>query len=350
MRKWVFFTFSVLLILVLACGGEKIPLPEQPDDTGSAAVDDTTYLQLSPVWGQATGYDFNQPKDILLGREPLIYVADSGNDRIAMLDLGGRILGISQTIDNPVALTQDTKLRLLVVNNTNKIYRIDLVAANHDIANAPVELMFEEVDNPDRKYTGIAAFSRTNTQGNAVFGYYVTATGNDKKDNQVLIFPEDFDVRVPNAVNLEPNGLGILSASQPSGVTTLRDFSIDFIFCMVGENSFKVQWITGSEFGFVARLNPADGNFDLFEPGKFSAPEDVTVDLEGNIYVIDAAQNHMFKFSSSGDELQSFGSTGSGEKEFNQPQGIAFFNRTVYIADTGNNRIVRFKLSTDVGK
>jgi sugar lactone lactonase YvrE len=77
-------------------------------------------------------------------------------------------------------------------------------------------------------------------------------------------------------------------------------------------------------------------------------PEDVTVDPEGNIFVVDADFDSLFKFTAAGDELQSFGGTGSGEKQFQQPQGVAFFDRTLYVADTGNNRIVRFRLSTDV--
>jgi len=43
---------------------------------------------------------------------------------------------------------------------------------------------------------------------------------------------------------------------------------------------------------------------------------------------------------------------GSGSLEFNKPKGIAAtpiaeIDQVVYVADTGNNRIVRFKLSTD---
>jgi hypothetical protein len=340
-------TALVAIVLMLACGGEKFPLPQQTDDDGTGAVGDTTYLQLNPVWNAANGYTFSSPRDILLGREPLIYVADTGNDRIVMLDLAGNVLGNSQPVENPVAITQDSKLNLLIVTDGNKIYRINLVANDHNIAAAPMELVFEEVDNPDRRYTGIAAVLAS-VQGQSVIRYYVSASGDQRRDHQVLIFPEAFDVRLPDAVNLEPQGLGIQSASDPSGITTLRDFNIDFIFCMTGQNSFKVQWVTSGEFGFQPRLNPADGDFDLFEPGKFSLPEDVAVDEEGSIFVVDAEQNFLFKFSSSGEEQQSFGGSGSGEKQFNQPNGLAIFNKTLYVVDTGNDRIVRFRLSTDV--
>ena len=117
---------------------------------------------------------------------------------------------------------------------------------------------------------------------------------------------------------------------------------------MIGDNSFKVQWLTQGEFGFTTHLNPAQGNFDMLVPGKFSQPQDVTVDLTGNIFVIDSELDRLFKFSPSGAEQQSFGESGSGVKQFNNPKGVGFFDRTLYIADTGNNRIVRFKLSTDI--
>jgi sugar lactone lactonase YvrE len=73
------------------------------------------------------------------------------------------------------------------------------------------------------------------------------------------------------------------------------------------------------------------------------------VDTEGNIYVVDAGLDYLFKFSVAGEEQQSFGGTGSGEKQFKQPSGVGFFDKTLYVADTGNNRIVRFKLSIDIG-
>jgi len=346
-NNYIYFLLAAFF-WVSGCSNDKYPLPQQTTISGTM-VSDTTYLQLQPVWNEENGFHFNQPQDVLIGREPLIYVADTDNDRILMLDLGGNVLGESQPILHPIALTQDAKLNLLIANDTNKLFRINLVTVNHQINSAPVELAYEEVANPDRRYTGITAVL-ANGLGKTTTSYYVTAFGNDKKDNQILIFPEKFDIRYPNSVGFEPNGLGMLSVSTPSGITNLRDFNTDFIFCMIGDNSFKVQWITTSEFGFIARLNPAEENFDLLQPGKFMQPEDVTVDPEGNIFVIDAELNWLFKFSILGEEQQSFGGTGSGEKQFQSPHGVAFFNKTVYVADTGNNRIVRFKLSTDIGQ
>ena len=52
---------------------------------------DTVYVQLKPAWE-----GFNQPQDMIIGREPFIYVADTYNDRIVMMNLNGNILGTRQ--------------------------------------------------------------------------------------------------------------------------------------------------------------------------------------------------------------------------------------------------------------
>jgi hypothetical protein len=46
--------------------------------------------------------------------------------------------------------------------------------------------------------------------------------------------------------------------------------------------------------------------------------------------------------------LFSTGGSGSGTRQFRQSYGVAFFDKTIYVADRGNNRIVRFKLSSDL--
>ncbi len=47
---------------------------------------DTVYVQVKPEWG-----GFNKPQDVMVGREPFIYVADTENDRIVMMNLNGQI-------------------------------------------------------------------------------------------------------------------------------------------------------------------------------------------------------------------------------------------------------------------
>ncbi|MCK4386124.1 MAG: hypothetical protein KAW52_07665, partial [candidate division Zixibacteria bacterium] len=82
--------------------------------------------------------------------------------------------------------------------------------------------------------------------------------------------------------------------------------------------------------------------------GTFGQAEDVAVDEYGNIFVVDSERNSVLKFSRNGVKVLSFGTQGTGEKQFQNPKGIAYANKIVYVADTGNNRILRFTLSTDI--
>lgn len=136
---------------------------------------------------------------------------------------------------------------------------------------------------------------------------------------------------------------------------------------------FRVLWINAVETvdGLVFQQNAsllsqdttqADGF--LYEPNKFIQPADIAYSGDDNsfIFVVDAAQHRLFQFQSNGQEgvpppagavdqsrqvLVSFGKLGNGPKEFNQPSGVAYFDRIVYVADKGNNRIVRYKLTSD---
>jgi hypothetical protein len=57
----------------------------------------------------------------------------------------------------------------------------------------------------------------------------------------------------------------------------------------------------------------------------------------------------MYKFNNAGRLLpESFGNPEGSLSVFNNPKGISYFNKIIYIADTDNNRIVRYKLSTEL--
>ncbi|NBP63767.1 MAG: hypothetical protein EBU66_03675 [Bacteroidetes bacterium] len=345
---------SVCLMLVLFGCNDKPQAPEADPNPG--AINDTLYLPLQPDWT-----DFNEPSDIMIGREPFVYVADTKNNRIVMLDIAGRRVGVSGFIKNPIAIAQDGVFDLLVCAELDTvlqgksvtiggIFRIHLNEVRHDIAKAPIECVYLQPSRPERRFTGIAVIP-----GNA---YLISRTGPSNAsrfdpDDAVLLM-SDKDSIMSRLSSLLPEGNALYSIGSVSSLSIASDRSQDILFTQISPSmQFKVQWLTyvsADVTGWFQKFNPADpqnSGTDLLTVGRFTKPEDITYDMFGNVYVIDAGKDSVLKFTSTGKEMHSFGGKGSGKSLFSEPQGIAWFNKTLYVADTKNNRICRFRLSTD---
>ena len=75
----------------------------------------------------------------------------------------------------------------------------------------------------------------------------------------------------------------------------------------------------------------------------FSRPTGVALGRSGYVYVVSQWQNPIQKFTTGGSLVNGWGSTGTGDGQFNSPRGIAVDNNeNVYVADTGNSRIQKF--------
>jgi sugar lactone lactonase YvrE len=78
--------------------------------------------------------------------------------------------------------------------------------------------------------------------------------------------------------------------------------------------------------------------------GAFSNVGAMVATLSGDIYVADSDNDRVHWLSSTGESLAFWGSTGTGESQFNNPQGIALDSLgNVYVSDTGNHRIQVFR-------
>jgi hypothetical protein len=357
LKKVLIIIFGLFSFQLFFSCGDKFDFSQFPlDEDSSTVYGDTSFVAVNPDW---TG--FNKPQDIIVGNEPLIYVANTGDNEIICLDFSGKEIGRSVKVMNPVAIAQDYKLNLIIcgefdttINNETitygAIYKMNLYEVQNDISQAKIQRVYFDKSNPNRRFTGVAVLS-TNK-------YYITRDGPNNTslldpDNAVLLFTEDNEILTPIS-NLKPNGTGLESISGLSSISIVKSKSSDFIFTQTGStNLFKVQWITliqGTESSYYTSkyTSSNDGDLSILQINRFDQPEDVTVDASGNIFVVDAAKDSVIRFTSKGMEKYSFGGHGSGQGKFNEPYGVAFYNKTLYIADTGNDRIVRFMLSTDI--
>jgi uncharacterized protein (TIGR03663 family) len=82
---------------------------------------------------------------------------------------------------------------------------------------------------------------------------------------------------------------------------------------------------------------------DAFGSGaELSGPTSVTVGDDGKVYVADTLNHRIQVYDRQGNLLQTIGSYGKGEGQFDQPRGIAVDDEGfIYVADTWNARIVK---------
>jgi len=94
--------------------------------------------------------------------------------------------------------------------------------------------------------------------------------------------------------------------------------------------------------GDPVRLFGSTGKRDL----QFYNPSGMTVDHQNRIFVADRLNNRIQCFDSHGNFLFKFGSRGMEKGEFHHPKAIAFDpkNQRILVADTGNHRIQVFDL------
>jgi uncharacterized protein (TIGR03663 family) len=78
-------------------------------------------------------------------------------------------------------------------------------------------------------------------------------------------------------------------------------------------------------------------------PGQFSEPRGLAADPRGNLYVADTKNNRIQVLDNEGKFVRSFGSAGSGDGQLKEPGGVALdSDGSLIVADTWNHRIARF--------
>ncbi|HEX5591771.1 MAG TPA: 6-bladed beta-propeller [Solirubrobacterales bacterium] len=78
--------------------------------------------------------------------------------------------------------------------------------------------------------------------------------------------------------------------------------------------------------------------------GQFDQPTGIAVNpLNGNLVVPDEGNNRVQVFNEKGEYLSQFGSFGTGNGQFNQPRAAGVDSKgNIWIIDTGNNRVEKF--------
>lgn len=354
---------------------------------------DVAYVPILPI---IEGY--LEPTDIISGFDELIYIVDAGTQEIVSMDKAGRETGRLR-IQGVKKIMQDRRLNMLAIGTFDTIindlpqtlttiYRLDL--------NGPIGygIQYARVTNKivhpfyfkSSFSTADAQVEFTSVDVMSDNRFYATRTG--ERDNASQIGGPDDAVLVFNAKDeyqtnvFVTTGVGFFSDwfKTPLCITTYakppQSFSVneseDFFVAMKDENipvlTQSIKFLE-SEFGssyqveFLDNTDSAEADDFLYRLNRFENPVDMTLTGDGTnyLFVVDEAKDSIFQFttrglegaeppagaSSSKNVLVSFGGTGDEATQFRSPSAVAYADQILYVADKGNGRILRFKLTSD---
>jgi hypothetical protein len=352
----------ILLLAFLACG-KRIKLPTDIAPT-SPGIPDTTYVPISPAWTEAGGIPYSGPEDVHIGFDGYLYITDTGNDRIVKLDQGGNFIAQYEGIKQPNSVSQDLLLRL-VATGGNTIYIksrdqqvFDSLYAGEDIYDttivvSPDTLIDTVIVSPDSMvidttiglfdttyyidtlqtaYKGIA----TDLRPESGYSTYLACDYTRDEITRFLLYQPGELINLGAAV---PPGYELSKTRGPLGIFTyMRGTRLRLLFCQ-SLYYYCVQLLDGETLEPVI---PRSDSSNIYWQGTMDKAEDVATDEFENIFVVDRDKNQVHKFSRNGVKILSFGG------DLKDPMGLAYANKILYVADTGNDRIIRFVLSTDL--
>jgi uncharacterized protein (TIGR03663 family) len=114
---------------------------------------------------------------------------------------------------------------------------------------------------------------------------------------------------------------------------------------MLAPLSVSVQDTTARDYSSDAVVIPATREWGAAGTGRgqFAEPRGLAADARGNLYVADTKNSRIQVFDGTGQFVREFGSKGPGDGQFNEPCGVAVDPQgEIWVADTWNQRIAHF--------
>ncbi|MBX7204520.1 MAG: hypothetical protein K1X81_03775 [Bacteroidia bacterium] len=345
---------------------------------------------------------FVNPTDVYVGYDEMIYVIDDFG--VHVLDQKGTSY-VTIPIQGATDIIQDRRLHTYIAGRINVIrggnqynlpavfhlihtgstnYQIidTLIHPDCDVSRASTG--FRGAEDEQVKFTGLATL-HDNTLFVSRTGPKNDITSFSRPDNAILVYDADGN-NTSYFAGLSPGSSGLRSsmgisaiASQAAppqrtvGISTSRDVLITLNdpstaleFRVLALNYFEDPDLGPSyrESANLLDFDTTKAKRFLYEPFRFKSPEDVYIapDALQYSFVVDSGTDSFYQFTNKGYEgvnapatykdrrqiIASFGGFGSGPFQFKNPSGVCYFKRVVYVADKGNGRICRFKLSTDI--
>lgn len=352
----------------LVLGGTTVYAEELPYDTYNytywedIALTPAAYVPVGTVTGATVDTDeFNEPQDLCVAPDGLVYVADTKNNRIVVLDEKMsktlRVIdsfdrdGAQDGFDAPTGVCVSENMQLYVADSNHK--RVVVLTPEGGfvkIIDNPQSEILEEgfdfvplkvtVDYADRVYViaknafeGILVFE-SDGQFTGYFGtidvkitlwekFWKRLASKEERSKQQLYIPTEF-----TGIDIDDDGFVYASNIDSDGVQGVRRLNPR------GED--VIQKGENENLG---------GDLIVGAYGTYSGPSeftDVTYRGKGIYSLLDRKRGRIFTYDREGNLLYIFGGLGSQEGTFNTPVAIEAVGDQIIVLDAYNNSIVRF--------
>lgn len=368
MMKKLAASLLMTAVLVTTVGGATAYAEELPYDTYNytywedIALTPAAYVPVGTVTGQAAGTtDFAEPQDLCVAPDGLVYVADTKNNRIVVLNDNMtetvRVIdsfdrdGSADSFDAPYGVCVSENMQLYVADSNHK--RIVVLTPEGEfvkIIDNPQSEILEDgfdfiplkvtVDYADRVYViaknafeGILVFE-SDGQFTGYFGtievkitlwekFWKRLASKEERSKQQLYIPTEF-----TGIDIDSDGFVYASNIDSDGVQGVRRLNPkgeDVI--QKGENENLGGDLIVGMYGTYAG------------PSEFT---DVVYRGRGIYSLLDRKRGRIFTYDREGNLLYIFGGLGSQEGTFNTPVAIEAIGDQIIVLDAYNSSIVRF--------
>lgn len=360
------FLAAIVFLLVPA---EAVQAEELPYDTYNYnyredfVITPAAYVPNGSVTGLSVGTtDFKEPQDFCVAPDGLVYVADTGNNRIVVLnhemtEMVREITtfdrdGAADTFNAPYGVCVSENMELYIADSNNR--RVVVLTPEGGfikIVDNPQSEILEDnfefiplkvtVDYADRVYViaknafeGILVFE-SNGEFTGYFGtievkitlwekFWRRLASKEERSKSQLYIPTEF-----TGIDVDDGGFIYASNIDSAGVQAVRRL-----------NPQGKDVIQKGENGNVG------GDILVGLYGDYSGPSQITDVVyrgKGIYSLLDRRRGRIFTYDKEGNLLYIFGGLGSQEGTFNVPVAIESINGEIIVLDAYYGAILRFK-------
>ncbi len=182
-----------------------------------------------------------------------------------------------------------------------------------------------------------------------IFVWLDLISATDKYDPTTLVFPpylHTYGIRKATRMHLFLFVQNRTRFNNPQGLAAVRLKSWDDPTTEKDDDEVTVYGVNSGENNIIYNTSMTGLSiYGLQEPSeqRLNNPHGIAANADGDVFIADTGNNRVVRLINSGKQLQfvaAIGKKGNGPGEFNKPYDVKLdVEKNIYVADAGNNRI-----------